>query len=40
MIERLVLERERVCVSLQQGGLDPGSLEMPAGEVELRAERR
>jgi hypothetical protein len=36
MIERRILERERMRVSLEQGGRDPGSLEVPAGELELR----
>ena len=35
MIKRLVLERERVSVCLEQGGLDPSSLEVRAGEAEL-----
>jgi hypothetical protein len=35
VVERLVRERERERVSLQQGCLDPGPLEVPAGEVEL-----
>src|SRR5437016_60198 len=35
MVERLVLERERVCVSLTQGGLDTGALEVAPGELEL-----
>ena len=36
MVEGLVGERERSRVSLDQGRLDLGSLEVPAGERELR----
>jgi len=35
VVERLVGKRERSRVSLDQGGLDSGSLEVPAGEREL-----
>jgi hypothetical protein len=35
VVERLFIERERERVSLQQGRLDPRSLEVNAGEIKL-----